>query len=339
MGDLLLHHTSSASWSYFSNLTCKTLKKDSPGRQSKMPAASLIRSLLFSLNDVVVHFQHAKTPLMYSGTANIRIAGGAYRAFLHNLPSHPITATSRKLSRRVILLPKLTNLCCTVSKAAHREELLSKRSWDVLSMQCGQRRCIRFVCPHPGHLHSELTSSRAFPAICLCLFLEWETFFLGTARSTDSHMSPSSDGRLICRPGMPIESEGRSGCESSWAYRVAHREDAMVTGAETRGRMDETLAEASRSCCAAAIVRNIGPCRLRRLSGGRYCRARLWIRWRRISDPVESCGNVGLGGSATRVERQVMQRARLEVQWPLTTKFARHPPLSQRDASAQKLHP
>ena len=76
MGDLLLHHTSSASWSYFSNLTCKTLKKDSPGRQSKMPAASLIRSLLFSLNDVVVHFQHAKTPLMYSGTANIRIAGG-----------------------------------------------------------------------------------------------------------------------------------------------------------------------------------------------------------------------------------------------------------------------
>ena len=67
-------------------------------------------------------------------------------------------------------------------------------------------------------------------------------------------MSPSSEGRLSCRPGMAIESEGRSGCESSEAYRVAHREDIMVIGAETRGSIEEMLAEASRSCCAAIVM-------------------------------------------------------------------------------------
>ena len=63
-------------------------------------------------------------------------------------------------------------------------------------------------------------------------------------------------------PGMPIESEGRSGWESSRAYRVAHLEDDMVMGAETRGRIEETLlAEANRSCCAAIAMIKARTCR------------------------------------------------------------------------------
>lgn len=78
-------------------------------------------------------------------------------------------------------------------------------------------------------------------------------------------------------PGIPIESDGRSGWVSSRAYRVAHFQEDMAMGAETRGRMEEMLlAEASRSCCAATAMvkgrrRRLGIVRAR----GRFGRGKL----------------------------------------------------------------
>ena len=44
-------------------------------------------------------------------------------------------------------------------------------------------------------LVSWVFGSGSLPAICRCLFFMCEVFFLGTARSTDSHISPSHEVR------------------------------------------------------------------------------------------------------------------------------------------------
>lgn len=76
-----------------------------------------------------------------------------------------------------------------------------------------QRTCIRLGFPHTGHLHNDWTSFRAFPAICLCLLLECEVFFLGTALSSPSHISSHDgrDGRFSDIAGMAKDSLGKSG--------------------------------------------------------------------------------------------------------------------------------
>lgn len=72
--------------------------------------------------------------------------------------------------------------------------LLSQKWLDLRCKQVGQRMCILLTCPHDGQRHNDVTSFKAFPAICLCRFLECDTFFFGTAFKSPSHIS-SNDGR------------------------------------------------------------------------------------------------------------------------------------------------
>lgn len=111
----------------------------------------------------------------------------------------------------------------------------------IPSRQFWHSRCVRLVSPQPGHLHRWLTSLRAFPAICLCLFRECDTLFLGTARSTDSQIS-SIVGRLRLKPGMAMESVGSSGCVNCRVYRVAHREMGRAATEESRGKREAVMA-------------------------------------------------------------------------------------------------
>ncbi|OAA57450.1 hypothetical protein SPI_07109 [Niveomyces insectorum RCEF 264] len=82
-------------------------------------------------------------------------------------------------------------------------------------MQYGQRWCIRFTRPQAGHLHNELTSFSALPAICRCRFFMCEVFFLGTARRIDSQMSPSNDGNDGSNDGHESEMAGRRGAAAT----------------------------------------------------------------------------------------------------------------------------
>ena len=76
--------------------------------------------------------------------------------------------------------------------------------------QYGQRRCALFTFPHAEHLFRLVTSFRAFPAMNLCRFLRCDVFFLGTARSIDSHIPESMEGSLRAKVvgGAAKRSEG-----------------------------------------------------------------------------------------------------------------------------------
>lgn len=52
------------------------------------------------------------------------------------------------------------------------------------------------MLPQLEHLFNAVTSFNAFPANCLCRFLEWDVFFFGTALKTESHKSCINEGRF-----------------------------------------------------------------------------------------------------------------------------------------------
>lgn len=78
-------------------------------------------------------------------------------------------------------------------------------------MQVGHRVCIFLVLPQAGHLFRFVTSFKALPAICLCLFFICEVFFLGTAFSMPSHMSPNIEGMFWITAGIAMANEGIEG--------------------------------------------------------------------------------------------------------------------------------
>ena len=63
----------------------------------------------------------------------------------------------------------------------------------LLLTHVGHSKCVRFGSPHTGQRLIFMASFSAFPAICLCRFLLWDVFFLGTARRTESQRSASND--------------------------------------------------------------------------------------------------------------------------------------------------
>lgn len=124
----------------------------------------------------------------------------------------------------------------------------------LLFMHVSQRWCILLVPPHTGHLHRLLTSLSAFPAICLCLFLECDVFFLGTAFKMPSQI-PSSmsgmDGRFREMAGTASEYLGRNGSDICLMYRNVNLYEERNVGEASRGRKEE-----------AARVGNIAPAML-----------------------------------------------------------------------------
>ena len=83
--------------------------------------------------------------------------------------------------------------------------------------QYGHNTCALFTFPHAEHLFNAVTSLIPLPAMNLCLFFMCDVFFFGTARSTDSHMSPSSDGiAAIDAKGIGILTEEGNGCCNLW---------------------------------------------------------------------------------------------------------------------------
>ena len=62
--------------------------------------------------------------------------------------------------------------------------------------QYGHRTCILFTLPHPAQVFKAVTSFNALPAICRLLVLEYDVFFLGTARNRESQMSRKSEGSV-----------------------------------------------------------------------------------------------------------------------------------------------
>lgn len=70
--------------------------------------------------------------------------------------------------------------------------------------------CARLTLPHPGHLFKVVTSFKAFPASCRDLFLLYDVFFFGTARSTDSHISCSVHGMVIVTGRVKLSMHLRS---------------------------------------------------------------------------------------------------------------------------------
>ena len=88
--------------------------------------------------------------------------------------------------------------------------------------------------PQAGHLHRELTSFNALPAICLCLFFMCDVFFLGTAFRIDSQISSRMDGidgRLSWKPtGTASVSDGRRGSESCRMCSCSLADENSVVG-------------------------------------------------------------------------------------------------------------
>lgn len=110
------------------------------------------------------------------------------------------------------------------------------RNWrDSLPMQCSHRWCIFLTPPHTGHLHNDVTSLSAFPAICLCLFFECDVFFFGTALRIPSQIPSSSDGmdgRFRDIAGRAMAYFGRNGRDICLVHS-----DANVLE-ESRGRRE-----------------------------------------------------------------------------------------------------
>ena len=120
-----------------------------------------------------------------------------------------------------------------------------KDTCALLDRQLGQRWCIFLVSPHAGHLHSSVTSFRALPAICLCLFFECDVFFFGTALSIPSQMPSRRDG-IEGRPswnaaGTARERDGRKGRavrrNGIWGSLYAENR----AGERSRGRREELV--------------------------------------------------------------------------------------------------
>lgn len=84
---------------------------------------------------------------------------------------------------------------------------------DLQGKHLGHKVCIFFMPPQVGHLFRFVTSFRALPAICLCLFFMCEVFDFGTALSIPSHMSPKIEGIPATMLGIAIASEGIEGKE------------------------------------------------------------------------------------------------------------------------------
>lgn len=124
---------------------------------------------------------------------------------------------------------------------------------DLPSRHLWHSRCVLFVSPQPGHLHKLFTSWRALPFICLCLLRECDTLFFGTARNTDSQMSPSNVGIFKLTPGTAIESVGNSRGVKYRVWNVAQREAEEIVVEENRG---------SNEAVAAAILGVIGTVRV-----------------------------------------------------------------------------
>ena len=70
--------------------------------------------------------------------------------------------------------------------------------------------CAFFGFPHAGHRTRLLTSFKALPANCLCLFFICEVFFFGTARSMPSHISEIAPGMFKVMAGIVILALGRT---------------------------------------------------------------------------------------------------------------------------------
>ena len=128
-----------------------------------------------------------------------------------------------------------------------------------LAVQCGQRWCIRLISPQAGHLHRELTSFNALPAICLCLFFMCDVFFLGTAFRIDSQMSSRMDGidgRPSWKPtGTASVSDGKRGRESCRTWSCSLVDENSVVG-RSLGRKE--LNEAILMAGAANAISNCG---------------------------------------------------------------------------------
>lgn len=100
------------------------------------------------------------------------------------------------------------------------------------------------MCPQAEHLFNAVTSFIAFPASSLDRFFECEVFFFGTAFNIDSHnpsMNPGTFNEIA--EGMPIERDGRRGCESCREKRAVNREALVTVGAENPGRKEDRIDE------------------------------------------------------------------------------------------------
>lgn len=121
-----------------------------------------------------------------------------------------------------------------------------------------QRICILLISPHEGQRHNDVTSFKAFPAICLCLLLECDTFFLGTAFSSPSHISSNDgrDGRFNDIAGIEREILGSRGSANLLVRTVVYVEEDIV-GEASRGRKEEVARAGN---IVAAIVDSIATC-------------------------------------------------------------------------------
>ncbi|KAI0440953.1 hypothetical protein F4803DRAFT_442964 [Xylaria telfairii] len=132
----------------------------------------------------------------------------------------------------------------------------AERGHDSRLVHAEHNVCIFLGPPHAGHLLRFVTSFKALPAICLCLFFMCDVFFLGTALRMPSHMSPSNEGMLEIAAGIAMAREGiegNGGCCICCEDRIADLKGEPNAGDESRGKSIEK-AEAIRSCCRAAIV-------------------------------------------------------------------------------------
>lgn len=85
-------------------------------------------------------------------------------------------------------------------------------------------------------MHKFVTSLSAFPAICLCLFLECDVFFFGTALRIPSHIPSSNDGmdgRFKDIAGRAMANFERKGSDICRVHN-----DANLEGEESRGRKE-----------------------------------------------------------------------------------------------------
>lgn len=74
---------------------------------------------------------------------------------------------------------------------------------NILATQCGHRMCILLIRPHPLHLLRLMRSFRAFPAICLERFLEYDECFFGTARRIESQIEDRIPDTLLNNVAAP----------------------------------------------------------------------------------------------------------------------------------------
>lgn len=117
--------------------------------------------------------------------------------------------------------------------------------------QCEHRTCARFMLPHPGQVFRLFTSFKPLPAICLWRLFIWETFFLGTARSTESQISAINPG-IVNDNAAGLKSVWGTKAEEVWMNRD-HRptlagEETAKGETTTRGSIcdivDESICEA-----------------------------------------------------------------------------------------------